>query len=104
MRKYTYNGATHSVAEWSRITGIGFSTLYARLTRYDWTMEQIMTTVPSRRNRVKRREQKLPEAQKPEKPAPKPLPKSLKELSLDEVAALARERGMSYGRFVSLWQ
>lgn len=104
MRKYTYNGATHSVAEWSRITGISHSTLYARLTRYDWTMEQIMTIAPSRRNSVKRKGSKRPETQKPEPEAARPLPKSLKNLSLDEVASLAKERGMSYGRFVSLWQ
>lgn len=116
MQEYTYKGATHSLTEWSKITGIKPRTLYARIEIYGWTMEQAMSLKPDYRNQVRRRGAKKKEApvkaasaseedtQPASKPAPRPLPKTPKKLSLDEVAILAKERGVSYGRFVAGWQ
>jgi len=38
----TLNGETHTLAEWSRITGIGWFTLRARL-KYGWSPERTLT-------------------------------------------------------------
>lgn len=39
----TYNGETHTIAEWSRITGINPSTLNSRITTKGWTIERALT-------------------------------------------------------------
>jgi len=41
--RITYNGETHTLAEWSRILGFGRNTISKRLDR-GWTLEQAMTT------------------------------------------------------------
>lgn len=40
----TYNNETHTVAEWSKITGLKESTLHMRLKNYKWTVEMALTT------------------------------------------------------------
>lgn len=40
----TYNGETHTIAEWSEITGIKMCTLWARLKKYGWSIEKALTT------------------------------------------------------------
>ena len=40
----TYNGETHTVAEWAKITGIKWDTLRSRIDRYGWTIERALTT------------------------------------------------------------
>ena len=39
----TFNGETHSIAEWSRITGIRYDTLRVRLVQKGWTPERALT-------------------------------------------------------------
>lgn len=45
---YTYQGKTLTVPEWSELTGIKPSTLYARLTGYGWSVEKALSTPPRR--------------------------------------------------------
>lgn len=39
----TYNGETHTIAQWSRITGIGKSTIRNRIALYGWPVEKALT-------------------------------------------------------------
>ena len=39
----TYNNETHTIAEWSDITGLNFAVIYARI-KYGWSVEQTLTT------------------------------------------------------------
>ncbi len=39
-KEYTYNGEIHCLKEWSRILGIPSQTLWNRLNRSKWTVEQ----------------------------------------------------------------
>lgn len=43
-RPLTYNGQTHNVSQWARILGISPSTLYCRLNRLSWTVEEALST------------------------------------------------------------
>ena len=38
-----FNGETHTVAEWSRITGINHITLYSRIFQKGWSIERALT-------------------------------------------------------------
>lgn len=38
-----YNGEKHTLAEWSRITGLHRTTIYNRINRYGWTVEEALT-------------------------------------------------------------
>jgi len=40
----TARGETHTIAEWSEITGLDASTIRSRLLRYGWTQEQSVST------------------------------------------------------------
>lgn len=40
----TYKGETHSMIEWSKIKGIKYSTLAARINIYHWDIEKALTT------------------------------------------------------------
>lgn len=42
-RLLTYNGETHTIAEWSDITGIKWDTIRCRI-RYGWSIEKALTT------------------------------------------------------------
>lgn len=42
-----FNGETHSISEWARITGISRTTLNSRIFQYGWTTEEALTR-PSR--------------------------------------------------------
>ena len=42
-RYLTYNNETHTLGEWSEITGIKLSTIWARLNR-GWTAEETLTS------------------------------------------------------------
>ena len=46
-RHLTYKGETHTVSEWSRITGISRSTLQHRLV-HDWPIERMLTQKPKK--------------------------------------------------------
>lgn len=50
-RHLTLNGATRTLAEWSRATGIGTHTIGARIDRLGWSVEMALTT-PTRRRRT----------------------------------------------------
>lgn len=39
-----YNGVSHTIAEWSRITGINQFKIRARMTELGWTAERAFTT------------------------------------------------------------
>lgn len=41
-RYVTYNGETHTVSEWSEITGINYNTLVGRLFHYHWPVEDAL--------------------------------------------------------------
>lgn len=38
----TLNGETHSMAEWSRITGIPYGTIKGRINKYGWSVERAL--------------------------------------------------------------
>lgn len=44
-RLLTYNGETHTVSEWSDITGINKSTISKRINRSGWSTEKALTTM-----------------------------------------------------------
>ena len=39
-----YDGKSQCLAVWAEETGMAWATLYARICRYDWTVEQALTT------------------------------------------------------------
>lgn len=41
--RITYNGETHSMAEWARITGMSYSSLSNRIKTYHWSIERALT-------------------------------------------------------------
>ena len=41
-RMITYKGETHSMAEWSRITGIPYGRIKHRITHYGWSVERAL--------------------------------------------------------------
>lgn len=41
-RVYEYRGEKHTIADWSKITGINYGTLYNRLTRLNWSIEKAL--------------------------------------------------------------
>jgi hypothetical protein len=43
--KVTYNGETHTISEWSRISGIPYGTLYSRICRYKWDLEKALNII-----------------------------------------------------------
>lgn len=92
-------GEVHSISEWARITGIRQATLWSRLNNLGWTPERALTTPAGRRRKGLPREAAPVPAREP-----KPRVKSLKGLDLDTVAAMARESGMTYGKFVQQWR
>jgi hypothetical protein len=62
-KELTYNGETHCVAEWGRITGIPHQTITSRL-RYGWTIEETLTTKQTHRNNLHRNRRVTDEVQK----------------------------------------
>lgn len=47
----TYNGETHNLKEWAKITGINYSTLRARINAYKWDTAKALTTKEKRGNK-----------------------------------------------------
>lgn len=47
--KITYNGETHTLAEWASCLAINYSTLSKRINKYNWSVERAMST-PSRKH------------------------------------------------------
>ena len=43
-RYIEFNGETHTMAEWSRIKGINYSTLSSRINKKGWSIERALTT------------------------------------------------------------
>lgn len=43
-RRFTYNGETHTLREWSNIFGIKYATLKSRIYLYGWTIEDALNT------------------------------------------------------------
>lgn len=39
----TYNGETHTIAEWAKILGLSYYTLYQRIKVHNWTLERAFT-------------------------------------------------------------
>lgn len=48
-RNITFNGETHTLIEWSEITGINQSTISGRLDKYGWSVEKALTVKANRR-------------------------------------------------------
>lgn len=44
IKKYTYKGKTHTLTEWSEITGINFFALYRRLVTSNWPLSKALST------------------------------------------------------------
>lgn len=44
-----YNGESHTLAEWSKIKGINYSTLRARINMYKWSIERALNTPGGRK-------------------------------------------------------
>lgn len=44
---YEWNGERHTLTEWSRIVGINSGTLYHRINRLGWSIEEALTLTPS---------------------------------------------------------
>lgn len=42
IRKYYYNGETHTITEWSKIKNISFMTLYDRLNKLHWSIDRAL--------------------------------------------------------------
>lgn len=47
----TYNGETHTIAEWARILGVDYHALYSRVDG-GWTIEEIMTLPFDKKNNI----------------------------------------------------
>ena len=47
-RVFSYNGESHDLAEWAKLTGIKYNTLRGRLLTYGWSVERALTTKPRR--------------------------------------------------------
>ena len=45
-RIITFNGETHTLAEWSEITGINYNTLSTRIYQRNWDISRALTTIP----------------------------------------------------------
>lgn len=43
-RKITFNGKTQTITQWAKETGINENTLYARIVRFNWTLEKALTS------------------------------------------------------------
>ena len=43
-RRVTYNGETHTIAEWAEITGIKYATLWRRICVLKWDIEKALST------------------------------------------------------------
>ena len=41
-RLLDYNGEQHTLSEWAEILGVGYQTLYARITRYGWNGNDVL--------------------------------------------------------------
>lgn len=50
--RYTFDGKTLTINEWSTETGIGRAVLAARIQRLEWNVERALTT-PTRKHKVK---------------------------------------------------
>ncbi len=42
-RRFEYNGERHTLTEWAKISGMGLSTLSARINTYKWSIEKALT-------------------------------------------------------------
>ena len=47
----TFNNETHTISEWSRITGINKNTIQSRIQRYGWSTEDTLTKEPQERKK-----------------------------------------------------
>ena len=54
VKKYTYKGRTQSLKQWARETGIVYGTLYSRVNRLGWSIEEALTISSSYRNCIER--------------------------------------------------
>lgn len=49
---YTYNGETHTIAEWARLYGLPYDLLCARLIRSNMSIESALTMTSQKRERL----------------------------------------------------
>lgn len=50
-RYLTYKGETHTFAEWAKIKGFAYRTLYDRINKSNWTIEEALTIPPGQKRR-----------------------------------------------------
>lgn len=55
----TYNGQTHTIAEWGEITGILPATIQHRISRDGWSVEDALTVPPKKGNRIMTKKQEV---------------------------------------------
>lgn len=48
--KWAYGGEEHTLKDWAKITGISKTTLYQRVKRYGYSIEEALTRPPARSN------------------------------------------------------
>lgn len=46
--RVTFNGETHTLSEWARITGLSVTTLQLRINRRKWPIDVALTTPPKK--------------------------------------------------------
>jgi hypothetical protein len=58
LHHLTYNGATKTITEWSRETGLNITTILMRLNKYKWSVEDTLKTPSMKRgeNRASKRQ------------------------------------------------
>jgi hypothetical protein len=44
VRRYSFNGEAHTIPEWSELTGIDSTVIWARLCALGWSIERTLTT------------------------------------------------------------
>jgi len=54
IKQYTYKGRTQSLSQWAREMGINLFTLYSRINRLGWSLEEALTTAASYSNCIER--------------------------------------------------
>ena len=52
INKYTYNGESHSIAEWARILNVSRELLKDRIVRLHWDIEKALTTPPRKCEKI----------------------------------------------------
>lgn len=58
VKLYEYGGRTMSIPEWSKVSGIKYFTLFARIKKYKWSLEEALNTPISYGNKYRNHKKK----------------------------------------------